>query len=196
MAIYWICSYLLPQLILVNFKQFSKVIHSFGVFYALNFFQALGVLIMSIGLKGTVKTIIKFPAIILTPIFSIWTIGSVISTKSVCGSSCCNNHQKLGISICLTWINLLLTFASGFAFVIWKDDTFQYNLDLLLLTLCPCLAIAMIFLILLQCLDKCPGCPGLPCCDTYCYPVTEFTYLDVNDMDTTFTQDDIELEQF
>ena len=152
---------------------------------------------MLLGLKGTVKTIIKFPAIILTPIFSIWTIGSVMSTKSVCGSSCCNNHQKLGISICLTWINLLLTFASGFAFVIWKDGKFQYNLDLLLLTLCPCLAIAMIFLILLQCLDKCSGCccPCLPYCESNCYPVTQLTYLDVNNMDVIITQEEIEMDQ-
>ena len=90
--------------------------HSFGVFYTFSIFQAFGVLIMSIGLKRTVKTIIKFPPIILTPIFSIWTIGPVMSKKSVCGSSCYNGHQKLGVSICLTWINLLLSFAFGFFF--------------------------------------------------------------------------------
>merc|ERR1719492_551355 len=62
-AIYWICFYLLPQLIM-----------------------ALGVLIMSIGLKGTLKIMYKFPPIILTPIFSIWTIGPIMPT-SICGSS-------------------------------------------------------------------------------------------------------------
>ena len=77
---------------------------------------------MSCGLKGTVKTIIKFPPIILTPIFSTWTIGPVMSTKSFCGSSCCNGHQKLGVSICLTWINLLLTLASGFAYATWNTE--------------------------------------------------------------------------
>ena len=150
-------------------------------------------LIMSIGLKGSVKTIIKFPPIILTPIFSIWTIGPVMSTKSVCGNNCNNTHQKLGVSICLTWINLLLTLACGFAYAIF----YGYGLLFFFLAAsCPCLAIAMIFLILLQCLDKCPGCccPCLPCCDTYCYPVTEFTYLDVNDLDAIITQDDIEME--
>ena len=201
MVIYWICSYLLPQLILVNFKQFSKVIHSFGIFYALNFFQALGVLIMSIGLKGTMKTIIRFPPIILTPMFSIWTIGPVMS-KSVCGSICCNGHQRLGVSFCLTWINLLLTFTSGFAYVTWLVWHNEGNLGGFLLTYlvmsCPFLAIAMIFLILLQCLDKCSGCccPCLPCCENNCYPVTQFTYLDVNNMDIIITQEEIELDQF
>ena len=168
--------------------------HSFDVYICTcNIFQALGVLIMSIGLKGTLKTIIKFPPIILTPIFSIWTIGPVMSKKSVCGRTCCNGHQKLGVSICFTWINLLLTLASGFAYY----SHIGYSFRILLLLSCPCLAIAMIFLILLQCLDKCPGCccPCLPCCESNCYPVTQFTYLDVNNMDIIITQEEIELDQ-
>ena len=101
--------------------------HSFDVFYTLNIFQALGVLIMSIGLKETMKTIIKFPPIILTPMFSIWTIGPVMSTKSVCGGICGNGHQKLGISICLTWINLFLTLASGFVYAITYHNIHNNN---------------------------------------------------------------------
>ena len=58
----------------------------------------------------------------MIPIFSIWTIGPVMSTKSVCGGICCNGPQKLGVSIFLTWINLLLTFTSGFAYVIWNTE--------------------------------------------------------------------------
>ena len=153
---------------------------------------------MSIGLKGTWKTIIKFPTIILTAMFSIWTIGPVISTKSVCGIICYNGHQKLGVSICLTWINLLLTFSSGLAYSLWYEE--GTNIIYFLTMSSPCLAISMIFLILLQCLDKCwsPGCfsPCLHCCDSYCYPVIELTYLDVNNMDSITTQDNnIELDQ-
>ena len=203
MAIQWICFNLLPQLILVNFKQFSKVMHSFGIFQTLNIFQVLGVLIMSIGLKGTMKTIIKFPPIILTPMFSIWTIGTVISPKSVCGGNCCNGHQKLGVSNCFTWINLLITLASGLVYVIRHNegswDLAPGNINsCFFFGYCPCLAIAMICLILLQCLDKCPGCccPCLPCCKSNCYPVIQFTYLDVNNMDIIITQEEIELNQF
>ena len=156
---------------------------------------------MSIGLKGTLKTIIKFPPIILTPIFSIWTIGPVMSTKSVCSGSCNNGHQKLGVSIHLTRINLLLTFASGLAYSYAIRHIMGTQRDLLFFFLAisfPCLAIAMIFLILLQCLDKCPGCccPSLPCCESNCYPVTQFTYLDVNNMDIIITQEEIQLDQF
>ena len=156
------------------------------------------------------KIIFKFPSIILTPIFSIWTIGPVMSTKSVCGcilygiggGSCCNSHQKLGVSICLTWINLLLTFLSGLAHVCIFFDLkmLKWYIDYIIFLTFSflCLAIAMIFLILLQCLDKCPGCccPCLPCCESNCYPVTQFTYLDVNNMDVIITQEEIELYQF
>ena len=152
---------------------------------------------MSVGLKGTVKTIIKFPTIIMIPIFSIWTIGPVNPAKPCC----CNSHQKLGVSICLTWINLLLTFLSGLAHVCIFFDLkmLKWYIDYIIFLTFSflCLAIAMIFLILLQCLDKCPGCccPCLPCCESYCYPVTQFTYLDVNNMDVILTQEDIELYQ-
>ena len=150
---------------------------------------------MSIGLKVTMKTIFKFPSIILTSIFSLWTIGLVIST---------NGHQKLGVSISLTWINLFLSLASGFVYPIVFYAGVRSGsvgpVSLFTLTLiCFCLfiAIAIIFLILLQCLDNYPGCccPCLPCCESNCYPVTQFTYLDVNNMDVIITQEDIELYQ-
>ena len=149
---------------------------------------------MSSGLKVTMKTIYRFPSIILMPIFSLWTIGPITLTKSVCSicyTCCCNIHQKLGVSFYLTWINLLLTFASGFAYSSWH---WSGGIDTTIF--CPCLIIAMIFLILLQFMDKCRGCccPCLPCCDSYCYPVTQFTYLDVNDMNAIITQDNIELQ--
>ena len=145
-AIYWICFYLLPQLIMVNFRQFLIVMHSFDVYiWTCNIFQALGVVIMSIGLKGTLKTIIKFPPIILTPMFSIWTIGPIASTKSVCGSSCCKSPQKLGVSIFLTWMNLLLTLSLHIAHAIWSEV--QNSIGFLSVSVsssCLCFAIAML----------------------------------------------------
>ena len=145
---------------------------------------------MSIGLKGTLKTIIKFPPIILTPIFSIWTIGPVMSKKSVCGNSCYNGHQKLGVSICFTWINLLLTLASGFAYY----SHIGYSFRILLVLSCPCLAIADISnsITMFGQMSRLL----LPLyCESNCYPVTQFTYLDVNNMDIIITQEEIELDQ-
>ena len=96
--------------------------HSFDVYIHIIFFQAFGALIMSCGLTGTMKIIVKFPPIILTSIFSIWTIGPVMSTKSICSGSCNNGHQKLGVSNCFTWINLLITLASGLVYVIRHNE--------------------------------------------------------------------------
>ena len=158
---------------------------------------------MSIGLKGTLKIIYKFPPIILTPIFSIWTIGPIMPS-SICGSIYNNGHQKLGVSIWFTWINLFLSLASGFVYPIVFYAGVRSGsvgpVSLFTLTfICSCLfiAIAIIFLILLQCLDNYPGCccPCLPCCESNCYPVTQLTYLDVNNIDVIITQEEIELDQ-
>ena len=156
----------------------------------LSIFQVLGVLIMSIGLKGTMKALYNFPPIIITSIFSIWTIGPPDSC-----STCCNSKQKLGVSFTITWMNLLLTFVCLQAYLfLFFNDVSVFNL-----ILGPFYVSAIIYLILLQCLDKCwsSGCwsPCRNCCDTYCYPVIELTYLDVNNMDSIVTQDNIELDQ-
>ena len=109
---------------------------------------------------------------------------------------------------------IILTIASGVTYAIWfhveqyYSSHFYYSrfyfssnprsfLSNFLETSCPCFVIAMIFLILLQYLDKCSECccPCLPCCRSNCYPVTKFTYLDVNNMDVVITQEEIELDQ-
>ena len=156
---------------------------------------------MSIGIKKTLKTIFKFPPIIVTPMFSIWTIGPLTSGKSCCCRAFNCKSRNLGVSNWLTWVNLMLTFAFALAYSIWHDvGTFGFSHDgkifgSFLFIFCPFLLLTLIFLILLQCLDKCPSCccPCLSCCKKYCYPVTEYTYLDMNDMDALITQQDIEM---
>ena len=149
------------------------------------------------------KALYNFPPIILTSIFSIWTIGP--SCWSTCSTCCCNSQQKLGVSFSITWMNLLLTIGCGLAYsIIFLDKEFV-GMDLnvlacVILIFGACYGSSIIYLILLQCLDKCwsPGCfsPCLHCCDSYCYPVIELTYLDVNNMDSITTQDNnIELDQ-
>ena len=140
-----------------------------------------------------------FPPIILTPMFCIWTMNPLTSKQAFSCGTFDYKSQKIGISNWLTWINFILTLVSGLAYrslvkhyrlayQIWHDIFF-----IELLVFCPCLLITLITLILLQCLDKYSGC-CCPCCITYCYPVTEFTYLDVNNMDALITQEDIEMD--
>ena len=147
------------------------------------------------------KTILKFPPIIVTPVFSIWTFGPLTSGKSCCCRAFNCKSRNLGVSNWLTWVNLMLTFASGVAYTIWHDwGTFRFEphkmFQYFLIYFCPCILITCILLILLlQCLDKCPDCccPCLSCCRKYCYPVTEYTYLDMKDMDALIMQQDIEM---
>ena len=145
-----------------------------------------------------------FPPIILTPMFCIWTMNPLTSKQAFSCRTFDYKSQKIGISYWLTWINFILTFVSGLAYQIWHDegsftienwrDHFEkIFFEPFLLVFCPCLLITLITLILLQCLDKCFGC-CCPCCITYCYPVAEFTYLDVNNMDALITQKDIEMD--
>ena len=141
-----------------------------------------------IGIKKALKIIFMFPPIILTPMFCIWTMNPLTSKQAFSCRTFDHKSQKIGISKWLTWINLVSTFVSGLAYQIWHDEgTFTDQFEKIffepfLLVFCPCLLITLITLILLQCLDKCSGC-CCPCCINYCYPVTEFTYLDVNNMD-------------
>ena len=153
---------------------------------------------MSIGIKKTLKTIVKFPPIIVTPMFSIWTIGPLTSGKSCCCRAFNCKSRNLGVSNWLTWVNLILSIASALAYSVWQDGgTFEFpgSFGYFLIAFCPCILITLILLILLQCLDKCPdcGCPCLSYCRKYCYPVTEYTYLDMKDMDALITQQDIEM---
>ena len=136
------------------------------------------------------KALFNFPAIILTSIFSIWTIGPS------CCCSCCNSQQKLSVSFTLTWMNLLLTIGCGQAYFILfltngDNGWFNYIYDIFYIL--PVCGFTFILLIFLQFCDKLVV--GSSCCDTYCYPVIELTYLDVNNLDSMVTQDNIELDQ-
>ena len=86
-------------------------------------------------------------------------------------------------------MNLLLTFGCLQAYLfLFFDDVALFNGNL-----SPFYVSVIIYLILLQRLDK---CWSSGCCDSYCYPVIELTYLDVNNMDSITTQDNnIELDQ-
>ena len=134
-----------------------------------------------------------FPSIILTPMFCIWTMNPLTSKQAFSCGIFDYKSQKIGISNWLTWINFILTFVSGLAYQIFTDYFKKIFFEPYLLVFYPCLLITLITLILLQYLDKCFGC-CCPCCTTYCYPVTEFTYLDVYNLDALITEEDIEMD--
>ena len=88
-------------------------------------------LIKAFGFKKALSTIYKFPAIVLMPTFSLWTIGSIRP------SSCCKSQsetqiplsriqRKIQVSIVNTWINAAISAIFAILYVAFCT-TFTYS---------------------------------------------------------------------
>ena len=132
----------------------------------------------------------KFPAIVFVSTFTCWTIGPTSKT-----SSCdFGRSQKLSVSFGLTWTNAFLTMSIGIIGMNMKVPLKSGLSSALLFWLL--LSTGIIFLILIQFLDGClcgcsPGCCA-SCCKSKCLPVKKLTFLDVKNMDSKLTNEDIE----
>ena len=62
---------------------------------------------MAVGFKQALNVMYRFPALLLTSVFSIWSIGPAsLKTFWKCGES---KNKFLRISFRLTWVNLIIT---------------------------------------------------------------------------------------
>ena len=151
----------------------------------------------SIGFKETIKTIIQFPALILTPMFSYWVFGP-IESKS-CSNLCCRENSRLGLSFLYTWINAGLTIVGQIIFTYLFYDILDndlckdngcgfpyYAIAIILHVFC------VILLLLIQFLSQC-NCCNSSCCDE----ITQRTLLDVQNPNEVilFKQKDKVLEE-
>ena len=128
----------------------------------------------SIGFRKTLKTVINFPAIILTPAFSYWVFGPVEAFS--CQTWCRGGNSRLGLSFLHTWINFTITVSGQLVFVILIEP--RTGLINFLIFSLPFHIFGAIFLILLQFLQKCNCCT---CCTTgCCESITQQTLLDVD----------------
>ena len=129
----------------------------------------------SIGFRKTLKTIVNFPAIILTPAFSYWVFGPVESFR--CPTWCRGGNSNLGVSFIHTWINVGLTVLGQVIFAIYTLAYRHQMLNFVVFSL-PLHTLSIIMLILLQFLQKCNCCT---CCTTgCCESITQRTLLDVD----------------
>ena len=146
-------------------------------------------MVISLGLKRAISTVVRFPPIVLAPTFSHWTIGPIIKT---CGIG---RSQQLSISFRLTWANIFLNLImiKVTKVLLYNPHNTQYT-KWSHISVLVCV-IGVPFLILIQFLDGCMC--SLPCCSTCCqskcFPVKKLTFLDVTDMD--FVNEDIETAQ-
>ena len=119
----------------------------------------------SIGFQKTLKTVINFPAITLTPAFSYWVFGPVEAFS--CQTWCRGGNSRLGLSFLHSWINFIITVSGQLVFVtLFEARTALINFLIISL---PLHIFGAIFLILLQFLQKCN-----------CESITQRTLLDVD----------------
>ena len=143
-------------------------------------FQSLSVLISRIGTKQSFKLILKYPEILLTPVFSCWTF-DISKNKPP-------NH--LEVSIRMTWINILITSVGifGLMFIHFStkeilqetEEGFDLTQNLIFhINSCFFLGLSWLTLIILQQLPECKD-TCCKCCQENCFPVLEKTALDID----------------
>ena len=142
-------------------------------------------IISAVGLKRGFSVVMKFPALVLTPMFSFWTVGPSGTSTACCGRFNCHNNE-LKVSFRQTWVNVLISTIGCVSYVAIFLDTeelFREGSGPFLYIVVPFLVVyflgAVFPVLLLQFLDKCKKC----CCTCClpCFPVLNVTTLDVDE---------------
>ena len=73
------------------------------------------VFIKTCGFKNTAKLVWQYPAMILTPIFSCWTMGpkKTNSTNKSCCGCWSSNDMRIGVSYLYTFLNFFITISGS-----------------------------------------------------------------------------------
>ena len=138
----------------------------------------------SIGFRKTLKTVVNFPALILTPAFSYWVFGPVETFS--CPTWCRGGNSRLGPSFLHSWINFTITVLGQLVFDILIYP--RHGLGAFLTYSSPFHIFDAIMLILLQFLKKCNCCKC--CTSSCCESITQRTLLNVDN-----TLEKIEFQQ-
>ena len=124
------------------------------------------VFIKTCGFKNTAKLVWQYPAMILTPIFTFWTMGpkKTNSTKTSCFGCWSSNDMRIGVSFFYTFVNFFITISGSlFCLLITYQKEIQHpsgNFDEIYgaLIIVPfLLLLALIFTIILKCKSICCG---------------------------------------
>ena len=143
-------------------------------------------MIASVGWKKTFKSIVWYPGLLVSPLFTNWTFGSH-------NIFCCQKKDQriLKSSFSLTWGNVILTLIGNLAIMVihWsiKDVIYEAKLskglekDIIIRTALSLsfMVLSWIMLIMLQTLDKCHnGCSTCTCCQSHFISKIKKTGLD------------------
>ena len=125
----------------------------------------------SLGMRKAFKTVINFPAMILTSAFSYWVFGPIESSSSCCKTT---RTTRIGVSFLHSWINAVITIAGQATYVYLVSVDVVLGLFFLGLQF-----ISVLMLALIQLLER---CDKDSCCPSSCCKSTiQRTVLDVDD---------------
>ena len=143
----------------------------------LTYFQAMAVFIKTCGFKNTAKLIWQYPAMLLTPIFSFWTMGpkKTESTTKSCFGCYTSNDMRIGVSFFYTFINIFITIIGNFVYqsISTKDEMLGD-----VITISIFYIFAMIYILILTCTKKSKG--KTICCGV---PFLQVQHFDINEWD-------------
>jgi len=154
----WISSCILPQFIL-----------------------AMVVFIKTCGFKNTAKLVWQYPAMILTPIFSCWTMGpkKTNSTNKSCCGCWSSNDMRIGVSFLYTFVNFFITI-SGSLFcllITWQKDI-EFGGFYFAISALPLFILCFIFTLILKCKRK-SICYGVAMSNVQHFDIKEWDVIEV-----------------
>ena len=110
----------------------------------------------SLGMRKAIKTVINFPAMILTPAFSYWVFGPIESSSSCCKTT---RTTRIGVSFLHSWINAVITIAGQATYV------YLVSVDVVPYMYLGLQFISVLMLALIQLLER---CDKDSCCPSSC----------------------------
>ena len=129
----------------------------------------------SLGMRKAFKTVINFPAMILTPAFSYWVFGPIENSSSCCKTT---RTTRIGVSFLHSWINAGVTIVGQITYYYLVGVRISVFIYLLYISL-GLHFISVLTLGLIQLLERCDkdSC----CISSCCKSTIQRTMLDVDD---------------
>ena len=152
-------------------------VHAYLMIIAkLTYFQAMAVFIKTCGFKNTAKLIWQYPAMLLTPLMSFWTMGpkKTESTKKSFFGCYSSNDMRIGVSFFYTFINIFITIIGNYLFRLITTDKLMG--DVIVISIFY--FFALVCTSILTCIKKSKGKSIL--CGV---PLLKMQYFDINEWD-------------
>jgi len=124
----------------------------------------MSILLKAFGLKNSGRLIWRYPAMVLIPIFSFWTMGPPTTLRSCCGH-CTRRSSTIKVSLLYTFVNAFITISMNISYILISSFGGFYHfpsgyLIAIIVSSCPLFLFSLIILIILK-VSKNPECCGV-----------------------------------